>query len=60
MMTAHDKKIAAVVVFVIIMVAITAIGTGADYNKCEQAGGEYVRGWFMGNRCLIVEREVEL
>ena len=55
-----EKKFYALVIFVIGMVVITAIGTWTNYSKCEQAGGEYVRGWFMGNRCLIVEREVTL
>lgn len=56
----NDKKGLFFLAAVFVVVAITCIGAYSNYNKCEDAGGELVRGWFYGPRCLVIEREIEL
>ena len=59
-MSGSDWRVAIVFLSGALIVLICTIGAWSNYVKCEAEGGEYVRGWFSGSRCLIVEREVYL
>lgn len=48
------------IVVCVVIVLIFTLGGYSNYKKCSAAGGELIRAWVAGNRCLVIEREIDL
>lgn len=56
----EERKFGIFLMFAVIVLVIILIGGYSNYKKCDAEGGEFIRGWLFGPRCLIIEREIDL